>query len=255
LVWGLARAIFANGYPLSRPCLANPRECQHIEKELLDIGKMVFTDNAALTPWQKEYMLNPEKSHRPEEIEKYQALMVEKQFGTTIPFNEQATIHLGVPSIVEYEESGDRWITGIVELTETAATKPLEGKQREQYINDQAKLTRLRQYGHWIKEISLSSGERITDVATIEEILVSLSSNESWEDGEDAPDSLLNKIAEFAENVTVSVIAIPRYECSNCGAEQTDAYNKHPQLIIVDVVKFFFTLVSQRLVSNISRRR
>lgn len=253
LVWGLACVVFANGYPLARPCMNDPKICTHIEEMILNIGKMSFTDNSMLLPEQREFMLNPEVKRKPDEITLYQSQIIDRLSETTVVFNDHVTVHLGVPSILEYETSGLRWIDSIIKMTETAATKPLVGNEREQYISDAAQLAKLRKFGHWITEISLSSGERITDVPSIEDTLNALSSNNSWEYEESDPDRLLNKIAAFTNKVTLSLIGIPRYECSACGALQTDEYQKHPEIIVVDVVKLFFTLVSLRLRSSLGR--
>lgn len=256
LAWGMASAIYQNGFPLTRPCVDNPEKCHHVMQMMLNISKMLIVNNSAFTNEQKMHMANPKIKHKIEDIKKYQAAVIDRVGNNVIPFVEDMSIRLKIPSIAEYEDSGYRWIDAIVDMVDGAAGVPLEGALREQYIQDQAKLAKLRQYGHWIAEIIVDSENEnvIKDVDDIEENISDMSSHNDWDVEDDHTTRIIDDILLFIEKCSLSIIAIPKYECPECGAEQTDEYSKHPQLIPVDAVRLFFTLRSLRLLINLSRQ-
>lgn len=240
LAWGLACAIYPSGYKYARPCTAKPDECGHITTGEVSLGKLIWTDTQALTEQQRRHM-----SRRAEKIgdDKLKDYTDSHSRGGPFTFtvNDNIKVRLATPSIREHENSGYRWIDDINRLLEGSLGVSLKGDERDNYIKSQILATTLRQYGHWIKEIEVED-ELIEDNDTIESVLSSLSYHN------EIRDKIINEVGKYIDAATISFIAIPKYDCPNCGQEQQgDIHNKaHPQLIPIDALQTFFTLLVQR---------
>lgn len=249
LIWGLACAIFTRGYRYARPCTTDPSSCQHVTHGTLDLGKMIFTDSDSLSDWQKRLMVRRNDKFTTEEVEQYQNERL-RGANRRIAINDILSIVLKVPTIREYESSGFKWVDGIVNMLEGALGTSLRGDQRENYVREQAKLTALRQYSHWVKEVQVDE-DIIEDQDTLEQFIGTLSGSP------EITDRFLEEVGTYIDDSVLSVIAIPRYKCDECDGEQkADVHDHfHPYLLPVDVIRVFFTQLRQRLETTISRDR
>jgi len=247
LVWGLACAIYPNGYKYTRPCTTNPAECQHLVTGELNLTKLSWTDNNSLTEWQRRAMSKRTDKFSDEDIKRY-----EKEHNRggdfVITLAENLRARLRVPAIAQYEKSGFTWVDGIVKLLEGSLGVSLKGKERDDYITDQGRLTALRQYSHWVNRIEVGE-DAIEDYETIEALLGTLSSDET------ISKNFFEAVGKYIDDSTISVIALPKYTCPVCGGEQkADVHeNKHPHLLPIDVVRVFFTLLDQRIFKALTK--
>jgi hypothetical protein len=199
-----------------------------------------------LSDRQKAFIANPKLKRSVEEIQKYsedfEAGLTKKLYVV----NPGLSILFKVPTIQEYENSGYEWIESINTLADSSTNTPLRGSQRETYIKRAAEATKLRLYTHFVKEIILTeTNQIISDKDTINEIINDLST--ALDDKEDSiADKIIDSIRDFIAEATFSLVAIPKYACKSCGELQTDHYDRHPQLIVIDPMKIFFTLAEQK---------
>lgn len=249
LVWGLACAIYPNGYNYARPCTTNPSECQYVVEGKINLAKMFWTDNNSLSEWQRRLMSRRNDKFTEEELTRY------KQDHTrggsrVIVINDNLKIKLKVPTVAEYEQAGFTWIDNIVKLLEGSLGVSLKGQERDDYITDQGKITALRQYSHWVDEIEVGE-DSIQDRETIEVLLGSLSSND------EVYNTFFTEVGKYIDNSTISLIGIPKYKCPVCSGEQLgDIHNElHPDILPIDVVKVFFTLLDQRIYKALVSRQ
>lgn len=250
LIWGLACAIWPNGYPYEKACTAGPAECMHVVKELLDIHRLCFTNDRAFSESQRRHMANRNAKKSIEEVKRYQE---EHQFndGRIFDLRENAvSIELKVPSLSEYEESGYDWIDAIIRNTDRAFGTTMTEQERDDYISAQGKVTAMRQYAHWVSRLVIHDHDKqsiVEDRRAVESSIELLSSEDELQD------SFFEHVGKYIDKTTVSMIAIPRYECPRCGLPMTDEAKLHPHLIPLDIARLFFTLLGQRVTKATSR--
>ncbi len=249
LLWGLICTIYPNGYPFKQPCITDPTKCQHVVEELLNIQKLSWTDEASLSDKQRRHMLRKTAKFTLEEIQAYQSEHSFTKKGT-LKLHERLTAELKVPTLEEYEQSGFAWVDGIVKSQDQAFGGTIKGEERNQYIMEQAQVTALRQYAHWIEKLVLHDpkGDKvIDDRKTLEDSLSMLTASE------EVFTTFFNGAGAFIDNTTISLIAVPKYNCPNCGEPMPDEEKKHPHLIPLDVSNIFFTLQGHRISKVLQR--
>lgn len=240
IIWGLASSIYPHGYPYARACMNYEKGCQHIVKEKLSLPKLMWTDNRSLTAWQRKLMSRRNSKFSDEELARYQD--EHPKIGPrTFSVNESLSFTLNVPTIEQYENSGFEWVDNIVKMMEDSFGVSLRGDERSTYIEHQGRMTSLRQYGHWVQKVMIDNEETGDDRETIEGMMEVFSSSR------EVRETLFEEIADYIDNSTVSLIAIPKYNCPNCGGDQSPEDNKHPYLIPIDPSRIFFTLLDQHI--------
>lgn len=241
LIWGLACTIWPNGYPYEEPCTADPANCQYVMSELLNITKLSWTDNRALTEFQRKHMAVRNNKATPDQLKRYKEEHKYNDKRTFSMKDGELTVELRVPTLAEYEQSGFDWVDNIVSQTDQAFGTSMTDEERNEYIINQGKATTMRQYSHWVERLVLADdGGIVNDRATIEQVITTLSS-----DGE-CQKEFFDGIAKFIDATTISLIALPRYECPNCHKDSKPESKVHPHLVPMDVARVFFTLLGQR---------
>lgn len=244
LLWGLLCTIYPNGYRYHRPCIADPTICQHVTEELLDISKLCWTDNLALTQSQRNHMVRKATKFTDIELENYISQHRYNDKGTFLVKEvggNKTYVELRVPSLADYEQSGYSWVEGIVSTTDQAFGSQLGTDERDEYILDQARATSLRQYAHWMKRITFNGTTGIEDRNTLETMVAQLTGDI------EASDAFMEGVRKFINESTISQIAIPSYKCPACQTDQQNVEEaKHPHLIPLDIGAIFFTLLGQR---------
>lgn len=239
LVYGIAHAIWPNGFQYQRACIADAEKCKHVVKEKLSLSKLQIVDSNALSTHQKLHMTKRmTNSVDFESLIRYKSEFIRGQ-DLVVSIGDKMKVTLKMPSVLEHIDAGYRWINGIEESYSTALT--MEENKRDDYLLSQGKATTMRQYTHFIKSIQVGE-EEATEINDIEELLDSLSSMDKTRD------ELMDKIKKFIDDSMVSIIAIPTYTCPACGKAQKDKkeLKQFPDLIALDVASVFFTLLAQR---------
>ncbi len=254
MITGLACTIYPSGYPLVQPCISNPDTCQHVTREKINLTKIFWTDNSRLSDWQRTQMSGRNKTFTLDDVEKYQSLHTYNTRITYTP-SDDVSVRFKVPTIAQYEEAGFAWVDGIVRMVDDAFGVNLRGAERNAYIEQQSKMTSLRQFGHWVSEITVGDNELVVDdAATINGLLATFSNNE------DMTNKIFTAIGDFIDDSTISLIAFPKYECPMCfdGKQKPDEpevqkeKEAHPHLIPQDAMTLFFTLLDQRISTILS---
>ena len=238
IVWAMACIIWPGGFPYARSVL-NPEMGEKVIKEKINIGRLLWTDNSALTPWQISHMA---KFHG-QTMTEDQLSRYRNDFSTNtrrIQLSEGVSITLRHASIDQYLNSGNKWINNIINLVDEAFARPPNDAVRDSYIMDQGKATNMRQYAHMVESINLGNGDTeddvISNVETIEQLLDTLSSND------EIRDAYFNGVKEFIEDATMAIVAVPVTEDEDRGTMP-----RFPNLLPLDVLSAFFTLLVQKI--------
>lgn len=240
ILWGLGLAIYPNGYPYVQACANIEGSCQHLIKEMLDLGKLVWTDNRALTEWQRKRMTQRKQRMTDEDIKRYEQEHTRGGI-KLVELTPTVSMNLRTPVLQDYENSGFSWIDSIVQMMENAFQVPLKGQERDEYITNQGRLTTMRQYGHWVGEVLVPDTEISDDRDTIEG-LAALFSGDA-----EIRDRFIEEIGKFIDGATISLVALPKHNCPACQFPQASVDEKrHPHLIPLDVARVFFSLLYQR---------
>lgn len=252
LLWGLACAIYPNGFQFRRACTADPAKCVHTVTERLNLTKLEFTDHKAFTPEQVAHMTK----RRPNsvsvlDVKRYQSSLLATQ-NRKITIDSQSggnvSFVLRTPTLTEFIDSGNRWVSNIVSGVITALGTDASEDRKNEIIDMHSRATQMREYSHWIE--SMEFGENtVEDKESIERLLNDLSADDTMRI------ELMNGIAKYISDSTVSLIGIPNFNCPVCGELQKNSldntgkekiYPRLAEILALDTYQVFFTLVEQR---------
>lgn len=251
LIWGLACAIWPNGFKLSRACLSNPEECHEIVSEILNLSKLLWTNSVGLNAWQKNHMLNKTTAVMSEDdVVRYRKELLNNQ-PRDIKFmhdDDEFTLKLKVPTVNEWVDQGTKWINSIAESVTTAISTTDSTNERNNMMIDMAKASALRQYSHWVETITFDTSV-IEHRETVENTLSAISANDTIRD------TVIKQIQRYIDDTVISMVGLPAYDCPACGKPQDshDPLPKFKNIIPLEVNNIFFILVMQ-LVNRIRLR-
>lgn len=236
LFWGLACTIWPNGFHYVRS-VATPQgiDNKEVVSGKINVGKLMWVDNTAFTKHQKAHMTSRTSGTMTDESITRYLEDFDLFKGRTVSIRNGLDINLRIPGADEYVRSGNQWISALAEIVESIFTDDREDVERRNIaIAEHANATIMRQYGHWVGGIVIDGVEQ-TDRETIDGSLEVMS-----EDTE-VRKIFHEAVTKYIDDVTVAVIAIP--EVSNVGTE----LERFPNLIPIDVIAVFFTLLMQRV--------
>jgi hypothetical protein len=272
LFWGMLCTVYPDGYPYSRPCVTGPHKCQHVVHELLQLTKLSVTNHRKLTQFQRTHMKQRTAKVSLDAVKRYQAEFV-FDVPSEIQLTEGTRLHLRHPTLADYEVSGRGWIDALVQGVDEAFAGRISAEERNKFIIDSARATAVRHYGHYVSHIvqhnnRADADNQIVDRETLEETLSDISSSTEFYK------KIVTGITAFIEGSTVSMIAIPRYNCPACTHDQgvvPAPYDPdlpddqqpapeivdskiHPYLIPLDVSSLFFTIIGRRITRALSKQ-
>jgi hypothetical protein len=240
LAWGLAMGIWSKGFHYERAVLDESGSASRVVTEKLNLQRMLIVDNNALTDWQKSHMSNRRpNSMTPAAVKKYQDEFVFMQ-GSTVKLGTKLMLKLKTPLLETYLQQGTRWVNSTVDMINRALGLDLDEQIRNTFVNEQAKTSTARQYSHWVNEIIFLDDEgnersKVVDTAAIESALVAMS-----QDGDLVKD-YMRAVRDFIDDVTFACICIPFLD-----EKDQNVYKRHPNLIPLDALHTFFTLIDQK---------
>lgn len=235
----LASSIYPSGFPLERPCSADPLKCHEVTRGILRLSKIIWTDENAFSPWQKKHMQTRMVGRKKtaDDLAKYQEEFV--GIGTReVDIAPGVRVRFLPPTLEQYEQSGYAWIDQI-ERTANQMLTTLSESALNDYMTQQYQMTTMRQYAHWVDAIIYPSEEGDVVVTGREEINESLKKAST---DTEVVNRFMAAVRDYIDDCTVSVVAINNYSCPKCGKSQTHEASKNPRLIPLDAVHTFFTL-------------
>lgn len=250
LIWGVLTTLYPYGYPYHQPCINDPSKCNHVVKDIIDLNKICFTDRQRLSESQLKHMSNRQGRVEDQQLESYRnehvyagkgLIFLKPRAGN----GKDIKIQLKVPTVSEYSAAGFDWVDGIVNAIQQAFGSDLMGERRNAFILDRAKMLSMGEYSHWVKQIGFNDGTTIEDVDTIRSTLAEISGDSVLSE------SFFTQVVAYIEEATLSMIALPRFNCPVCGTD-TAPDAKHPHLNPIDVEALFFMMLGQHIVKVLS---
>lgn len=257
-LWGFLRAQYPAGFYYETPCINNPTKCNHIHQATLNLSYLQYTDTSLLSDEQLNHMRESKaNSQSLESIKKYQASL-KNLFPRRHVMNEGTKHELAfttrVPTVEEYVTHTHAWINGIVDSI-NRNFKEEKPAVRNSRINSRGRATMLAMYTHFIESIEFGkfSGDEtqqsvamVVDKAGIRNALGTLSAIDS------VREEMITLILGDIDEITLSVIGVPAYDCPVCQAPQEGEnkepkYPRHTAVIPLDMLQVFFGLLSQRI--------
>jgi hypothetical protein len=243
LILGFVCSMYPRGFKYNRPCLENPNKCQHIERETINLTRIYWIDRNAFTEEQKLHMsARKRKSRTLDEVLKYQASLEGISTKQVKMKTSMAPVDIVLrsPTLSEYIDSGDLWISSIAELVDKAMGEQ-DINEKNNAIQVHSKSTVLRVYSHWADKIIIGSNV-IEDRETIDNTLNILSSDDV------AREDFMKLVSEYIDSSSNSIVGIPTYECPVCGTEQNKGQEGvFKNIIPIDVLQVFFSIISSRV--------
>lgn len=250
LAWGFACAMYPNGFPFERACIPKGEEpCLHVSKETINLTKLPWLDNSALSSVQKTIF----SENRPNKltVDSYKKYVAEhsRVVSSMVTVREGIKLKLKIPTFAEYTTDGLAWINGIstsVEAVLLSTEDDEEGKR--ELINQYVKASVLRQFNHFVDFIEIDDSV-VTDRVTINNLL------EMFSGEDDLRTVILDAIIKFKSNTTIAVIGIQEYNCPKCGSKQEGALElpRFVNVIPLDSVNLFFLMLTSRISKILER--
>lgn len=255
LIANFAASIYPNGYPLVRPCLADPGKCNEIAKGRVSIPKMIRYNNNAFTQEQRRFLTRRVTRANPVELEGARAQFPQSQkanaaFTRTTrvrgeEVSNQVIFTFRTPTIAEYLENGYLWINELETAADEAFGNKITMTQRDEHIDRSAESAALRQYSHWVGSIQYRDAQgqdagRVEGREAIYETLERFSADET------VADFFYKAIQDYIDSVTVAVVAIPSWDCPSCKKEQPTPEGDFKHLIPIEASETFFTVQRRR---------
>lgn len=266
MIWGIACATWPSGFGYSTPCINNPTKCNYVHEEILNLRRLNWTDRNALTDRQKLQLAKrlPNR-YTNNDVEQYQRdhkYLTSPTCIANLTYNTRVV--LSVPKIRKFITCGDIWLERIKRVTEASLRKDMTKAQRANLMLQQGEVTTLQQFAHFVDRIEINKAitadgfdevlwdEENTlvydDVDHIADLLAEASANK------EVYKNFMDAVQKFQNEVVVSMIAIPTFNCPECGDLQTPIETPHPDLVPLEVARIFFTLVAQRIAGLLARQ-
>lgn len=246
-VTGLAQCVWSNGFQYARACIANPHKCDHIVRDTINVDDLVVVDERQLTPRQIAHMTKRRRGNMTlDSIQTYVDDFVIGQ-NRSIELTPRLKMQFKTPTVKQYIAAGDRWVSAIEKMYVDGLG--MDETKRDNFIIAQGKSTELRQYAHYIQSITLDNLE-MDGEEHIDQTLSDLS------ESDEVREKFFDEIKRYINDSMVAVVAVPNYKCPACGKEQLSealSRKRFPNLIPIDPIQTFFTLLAQKT-QKIQRR-
>lgn len=243
LAHGFAAAMYPEGFEYQRPCISPDGKCDYVAEGMLNLLKVTWIDNQALTLYQKQTLCE----QRPGKLtldayHKYQ-LDHKRTVASSFTLDNGMKFYTRTPTFDDYVTDGMGWINEINAAVDSLIT--LEGdedKARSELMQQRIKSSMLRQFSHYVDYIEYD-GNVINHRPTLNSALELLSADDVYRD------EVYRNIMEYKSKTTIGVIGIPEYKCPNCHLSQnTEVVNQGLVSVIpLDVMNLFFTLLTLRM--------
>lgn len=252
LAWAFAATMYPNGFDHQRPCVNDIANCNHIERETINLLKLLWIDNNSLTRVQKDILCEVRPNRLT--VESYRKYTTEhnRVKSRSVTLSNGITFYLRVPTFAEHTSDGLGWVNTINNAIDNLIVGggDDEDKAKQDLLQQYVSASMLRQYSHFIDYIEdEGNGNVVRDRDTINSLLEVFSAQD------DLRAELSEAILKFKSDTTLALVGIPTYDCPVCKLNQNPepASDKFVSLIPLDVMMLFFTSLTLRISKILER--
>lgn len=233
-------ARFKRGYNLSSVCAGrNERNelCGGRRQDRVTLAQMLITDDSRISKEQVSHM-GKDVGHTIESLVAYQEAF---DFKRKFEITEGVTIHMQTPSIQDKLDNYNNWVAAIEESLPEVFNEGTSAADREMAIQTKANLTSCRGLAHWISSISFDDDAVITNRKDIEAVIAEFTTDT------EVATAINHAVVEYGSSMTVTMVAVPRWTCTDCGTMQPALNQNFQAFTPLNVEKTFFTLMTTTL--------
>lgn len=253
LVWGFICSLYPNGYNYERDCSTDISKCTHRTSAKLNLNKLLWIDNSALSETQKTILYDNKAMKMT--LAHYDKYMNEHKLviNKSIVLSNGIKIYLKVPTFAEHIRDGFSWVNAINNKIESMLVTPSGHgvdteeddsvkQQRLEHLSKYVKSSVLRQHAHFIQKLEVD-GNTISDRDTVNNVLNVLSGED------DIRIEINDAILKFKSETTIGIIGIPEYRCPSCGESQRveSAGERFTSVIPLDVLGIVFLFLTSKI--------
>lgn len=239
LFWGMACLIWPRGFDYVRSVMTQEGiEATEMVSGKIAIGKLLWVDNASFDVKQAAHLANNTQQYQMtiDTVLEYQKnFMPSIAGGRLITIRDNLQLLINSTNASNYIADGAAWISGIVQTVDSTFTQSIPDEEsRNRMIDTHARASSLRNYASWISALVID-GQENYNRDDINDTLTLLSTEP------ESVELIMKEVPKFIDDCTRALVAIP--ETSGVSRESL----KFPNLIPIDVINTFFTLLGQHV--------
>jgi hypothetical protein len=243
----VATSMYPNGLPFVRAVWSDDQTLPKKEiKQVLDISKCLVIDESSLTQEQLDHLVRRrEDDTTVEQVKKYQDSLVFRNRNSVVELDEGIKVTLRTPTLRQYFETGDRWISELNQIAREALGDKITDGSRNKYVEKLQRASRLCKYAHYVKSVEIDDTVYETD-SGIRQLLEAFSARD-W-----VAEKFYTGITDYINASQLSIVATQSF---NEYEDKVTLGTKFPRLIPLDATSIFFQLVEQKLRGIVSREK
>lgn len=217
MLLGLASLQYQKGYEFSRPCIAHPDRCSHVDQGIIDILDCIWIDNSILSEKQLAHW-NKTGKHKLADIKEYRNEFA--YIGEEETIAPRVKVTYQSPLLKDKISAGTKWLNSIHRsITEAFIGEP-SASERVLFLREQFNLAIVGAYVPYIKKIEVTNrdldGTRvIEDQEAIRDALISRVGT-----NDELIKAIIKGVLNFQANNRITVFGVPKYTCPKCGTPQ-----------------------------------
>lgn len=259
IAWGLACAMFPDGYNYNRVALLDNGKAVTVSGKLWLPDMEVFAENKFSTR-QKQHLAQAESllmsneeilSYRrnwkkEEDVAEFSRIVSERETITTKgKVKKTMSVVLDRSNMVKFTEHGSAWDVYLREAINDTLALVSDENIRSAYLSRKITATSLREYSHYIKEIRIKETYDFSEdeiVSTIDSQDMILEALDEMMLSDDIRNKLMDAINEYISDSTKVIYGVPTVSDYEEKYSTTPVSNK---IVPISPVMTFFTLTAQ----------
>jgi hypothetical protein len=247
-------ATYPTGYPYHIWCTENIDKCQHVTRKNLHFGASIWPNSTRITADMRNFIGDAKTIKTKVDLEKYRKMSITDKVIDVSKFLDDGDVRIviSIPNMKRYFEESDTWLNTIDGKVLATFRDTIDDERRQAYINELRMVTLVRRYTPYFKEVIFytEDGEVARTIKPGDELNNFIDS--ASELGKEFYEFISAEIATYINSSKMSAVGYYREACPSCGAlPKTDSTYSN-ELIELDIINDFFTLVQERAIFKLN---